>query len=82
LSRPGPDQQDTHRVGVPGDVGENMRPRPPRQQGRRPEIRLGDDAGHVKQALSGLIDPVIQLAVCGVHQLTLSKHPPYRAIAW
>jgi hypothetical protein len=57
-------------------VGENMRPRPPRQQGRRAEVRLGDDAGHVEQALGGLIDLVKQLAVCGVHQPTLKKSRP------
>jgi hypothetical protein len=73
LSYPGAGQQLTHRVGVPGDVGENMRPCPPRQQGRRPEVRLGDDAGHVKQALGGLIDLLVQLAVCGVHPLTLGQ---------
>jgi hypothetical protein len=76
LSRPGPGQQVTHRVGVPGDVGENVRPRPPRQQGRRAEVRLGDDAGDVEQALGGLIDLVKQLAVYGVHQLTLKKPRP------
>ena len=54
-------------------MGEDMRPRPPRRQGRRAEVRLGDDAGHIEQTLGGLIDLVIQLAVCGVNQLTLSK---------
>jgi hypothetical protein len=54
-------------------MGENMRPRPSGQQGRRAEVRLGDDAGYVEQALGGLIDLVIELAVRGVHQLTLGQ---------
>jgi len=67
------DQQVPHRVGAAGQVREDMRPRPPWQQRRRLEVRFRDDACRVEQALRRLIDLVVQLTLCGVHQLTLSK---------
>ncbi len=66
---PGPhaDQQVPHRVGLPGQVREDMRPRPSRQQGQCPEVRLGDDPGRAEQSLRRLIDLVAQFPLCGVH---------------
>jgi hypothetical protein len=43
-------------------VREDVSPGPARQQRRRSQVRLGDDASHVDQALRRLIDLVAQLA--------------------
>jgi len=47
---------------VAGEVGQDVRPGPSRQQRRAPQIRLGQDPGGVEQALGGLIELVVQLA--------------------
>jgi hypothetical protein len=76
LPRPGADQQVPHGVGVAGHVRENVRPGPPRQQRRGPQVGFGKGAGIVEQSLRGHVDLAAQLPLCLVHQPTLSAQDP------
>jgi hypothetical protein len=73
LPGPGADQQVPHGVGVAGHVRQDVRPGPPRQQRRGPHLSLGDGTGIVEQPLRRMIDLVAQLALCRIHQPTLSQ---------
>ena len=73
LARPGADQDGAHRVGAAGQVGQDMRPGPARQQGRLPQVRLGDHPGRAEQPLRRVVDLVTQPALRSVHPPTLSS---------
>jgi hypothetical protein len=68
-----PDQQVTHRVGAAGQVRQDVRPRPARQQRRLPEFPVVDDARRVEQALRCAVDLVAHMTLCGVHSITLEE---------
>ena len=76
LAGPCPDQQVAHRVGAPGQVREDVSPRPAWQQRRPPQLRVGDLACRAEQALRRVVDLVTQLALRGVHLLTLKRQRP------
>jgi len=59
---PGPhaDQQVPQRIGVAGHMRQDVGPRPPREQGPRPQVGFGDHPRGVEQALRCLVDLVAQ----------------------
>ena len=51
-------EKGAHGVGVAGQVRQHVRPGPPGQQRRLPQVRLGDDPGRPEQALRRVVDLV------------------------
>ena len=78
LPGPGADQHIAHRVSVPGQVGQDMGPRPARQQRRRPQVRLGQHPGAAEQALRRVVDLVTELTSHRVHPPTVKRARPRR----
>ena len=70
-----PTRRVAHRVGAPGQVGQDVGPRPAGQQRRLPQVRLGDHPGRAEQALRRIVDLVAELSLRGVHPPTLSSRP-------
>src|SRR5262249_13770745 len=71
LPGPGPDQQIAQGIGVTGQVREHVPARPAGQQRRLPELGVGDDPRRAEQALGRVVDLVTQLALRGVHLITI-----------